>query len=193
MRMIALLAVLTATSLVFCASAAWAQWNPQWNQKLTLTFDHPVAIPGRVLSPGTYVFELGLGDTSQNENVVRVYDKQRNHLYGMFLTVPDHRLTQSNQPILEFEQSGPGKPDAVYAWFYPNDHTGHEFVYPKSEATRLARENRRPVASMPDEASTYTSGGDEASVQGLTRAHVTAVTPEGHQVETLMVFGMPAH
>jgi len=194
MRIITLLSVFAATSLLlFCANPAQAQWNPQWNQKLTLTFDNPVEIPGHVLTPGTYVFELGLGDTSQDENVVRVYSKQGHHLYGMFLTVPDRRLTRSSKPILEFEEAGAGQPAAIYAWFYPDDKTGHEFVYPRSEAMRLARENNRPVASMPDELSAYTSGADDASMKALQQAHVTAVMPGGQEVETVTVFGTPAH
>lgn len=194
MRTITLLSAFAATSLFFlCVNAAKAEWVPQWNQKLTLTFNNPVEIPGHVLEPGTYVFELGLGDTSQYENIVRVYNKERNHLYGMFLTIPDYRLTRSSQPILEFKEVPPGNPDAIYAWFYPDHKTGHEFVYPRSEATRLARENKRPVASMPDELSSYTSGTDEASVNALTSAHVTAVTPAGQEVEIVTLLGTPAH
>lgn len=194
MRTITLLSVLAATGLFFFfANTARAQWVPQWNQKLTLTFDNPVEIPGHVLEPGTYVFELGLGDTSQYENIVRVYDKERNHLYGMFLTIPDHRLTRSNKPILEFKEVPPGNPEAIYAWFYPDHKTGHEFVYPKSEAMRLARENNQPVASMPDNLSSYNSSTDNAGVNALTSAHVTAVTPSGQEVETITVFGAPAH
>lgn len=193
MRTITFLSVFAATSLFFFgANAARAQWVPQWNQKLTLTFDNPVQIPGHVLEPGTYVFELGVGDTSMDENVVRVYDKNKDHLYGVFLTIPDHRLIRANKPVLDFEKTASG-PEAIYAWFYPNDKTGHEFVYPRSEAMRLAKENNRAVASMPDELTSDNSGIDNASVNALTGAHVTAVTPSGQEVQTITVFGTPAH
>ncbi|HTW64367.1 MAG TPA: hypothetical protein VME17_07110 [Bryobacteraceae bacterium] len=183
MRTIMLLSVFAATGLFFFVQAGKAG---EWNQELTLTFNHPVAIPGHVLEPGTYVFELGLGNTSQYENIVRVYNKGKDHLYGMFLTVPDDRLTRSNKPILEFSETPPGSPEAIYAWFYPQDKTGHEFVYPRSEALRLAKANNRPVASMPDNTNI-------ANEDALKQAHVDAVTPGGKEVETITVFGTPAH
>jgi len=181
MRKIMLLFVAAATSLFFCENSTAGQWN----QQLTLTFNNPVEIPGHVLTPGTYVFELGVGNTSQDENVVRVYNKSKDHLYGMFLTIPDHRLTRTNKPVLEFAESPVGSPDAIYAWFYPDDKTGHEFVYPKSEAIRLARANNRPVASMPDQTNI-------ASENDLKRAQVKAETPSGQEVEINTVFGTPA-
>ena len=181
MRTIVLLSVLGATSLFFLANTAKAD---RWNQQVTLTFSNPVEIPGRVLEPGTYVFELGLGNTSQYENVVRVYNKRKDHLYGMFLTIPDHRLTRTNKPVLEFAERPVGSPEAIYAWFYPEDKTGHEFVYPESEARRLAEANNRPVASMPDSTNV-------ANEDALKQAHVNAVTPGGQEVDTKTVFGTP--
>ncbi len=142
MRRIMLLSLVATSGLFLCENARAYQWN----QELTLTFSNPVEIPGHVLAPRTYVFELGLGDTSQYENVVLVYNKSKDHLYGMFMTIPAHHLTRSNKPILEFAERPVGQPEAICAWFYPNEETGHEFVYPKSEAMRLARENNR-VAS----------------------------------------------
>jgi hypothetical protein len=183
MRTIVLLSVFGATSLFCLANPARAG---EWNQQVTLTFSNPVEIPGHVLEPGTYVFELGLGNTSQYEHIVRVYNKSKDHLYGMFMTIPDHRLTRTNKPVLEFAESPVGSPEAIYAWFYPEDKTGHEFVYPKSEAMRLAKANNRPVASMPDETNI-------ASENDLKQAHVNAVTPGGQEVETITVFGTPAH
>jgi len=116
---------------------------------------------------------------------VRVYNKSKDHLYGMFMTIPDHRLTRTNKPVLEFAERPVGSPEAIYAWFYPEDETGHEFVYPKSEAMRLAKANNRPVASMPDETNI-------ASENDLKQAHVNAVMPSGQEVETNTVFGTPA-
>jgi len=65
MRTITLISLFAATSLFFSASSSAGQWN----QELKLTFNHPVEIPGHVLAPGTYVFELGVGDTSQDEKM----------------------------------------------------------------------------------------------------------------------------
>jgi len=177
MKAAMLLSMFGAASFLFCANIN----ADEWNQKLTLTFNNPVEIPGQVLPAGTYVFKVGVGDTSQDEDVVRVYDKAENHVYGVFLTIPDHRLTRSNKPVLEFEKGPAGSPEAIYAWFYPDDKTGHEFVYPKSQAMRLAKANDRPVAAMPDDAT--------ARADSMKGGHVTAVTPDGREVETVTVFG----
>jgi hypothetical protein len=182
MRTIMLLSLFAATAL-FCCENVRAD---RWNQELTLTFNNPVEIPGHGLAPDTYVFELGVGNTSEDENIVRVYNQSKDHLYGMFMTIPDHRLTRSNKPVLEFENGAAGSPEAIYAWFYPDDKTGHEFVYPKSEALRLAKANNRPVASMPDETNI-------ASENALKQAHVKAETPGGEEVQIITVFGTPAH
>ncbi len=152
----------------------------QWNQKTIVTFNEPVEIPGHVLVPGTYVFKVGVGDNSTDRNVVTVYNKQENHVYGLFLAIPDYRLTPAGKPIITFDERAAGSPEAVRAWFYPGDEYGHEFVYPKSEAMRLAKTNNRPVASMPD---------DRYGTEDMKEAHVTAATPSGEEVETITVFG----
>jgi hypothetical protein len=168
-------------ALVLCANTGKAG---EWNQQLTLTFSTPVEIPGQVLAAGTYVFKVGVGDTSDDRSIVRIYNKNGTHLYGLFMTVPDHRLTRSNKPTLEFEQGPAGSPEAIYAWFYPGDKVGHEFVYPKSEAMRLAKANNRAVASMPE---------GLADATAMKHAPVKAVTPTGDEVETVTVFGTQAH
>ncbi len=183
-----LLAAFAAAGFFLLAPAGRAG---EWNQKLTITFSTPVQIPGQVLPAGSYIFERGVGNTSIDEELVRVYNKNHTHLYGIFLTIPDRRLARSNKPVLEFENVPPGSPAAIYAWFYPGDKTGHEFVYPKSQAFRLAQANNRPVASMPDELAGATSG---ANMNALKQARVRAETPSGKEVETVTVFGSsPSH
>src|SRR5579885_1365542 len=120
-----------------------------WNEKTTFTFNHPVEVPGHVLSAGTYVFKLA--DVQGDRNVVEVYDKHEKHLEGTFLAVPDYRLKTPSKPIITFTERAAGSPEAVRAWFYPGDNYGHEFVYPKSKATQLAKANNQPVASMSDQ------------------------------------------
>jgi hypothetical protein len=63
------------------------------NQKTVFTFSGPVEIPGQVLEAGTYVFKLM--DSQSDRNVVQVFNKRENHLYGTFLTIPDYRLKHS--------------------------------------------------------------------------------------------------
>ena len=91
----------------------------EWNQKTVMTFSGPVEIPGQVLLPGTYVFKLM--DSQSDRNIVEVFNKRENHLYGIFLAIPDYRLKLpgNGKPIITFEERAAGAPEAVKAWFYP--------------------------------------------------------------------------
>src|SRR5215472_6817694 len=112
----------------------------QWDQKTTFTFNEPVEIPGQVLSPGTYVFKLA--DSSSDRDIVEVFDKGEDHLFGIFLAVPDYRLKPAGKPIIMFEERAADAPEAIKAWFYPAENHGHAFVYPKMKAIELAKANR---------------------------------------------------
>jgi hypothetical protein len=149
-----------------------------WNQKTVFTFNEPVEVPGRVLAPGTYVFKLA--DNESDRNVVQVYSNNQKHLLGTFLAIPDYRLKTPGKPIINFSERAAGSPEAVRAWFYPGDNYGHEFVYPRTEATKLAKVNNEPVASMEDR---------EFHGSSMASGHVRAVKPSGEEVEVIEVFG----
>jgi LPXTG-motif cell wall-anchored protein len=120
-----------------------------WDQKTTFTFNAPVEIPGRVLEPGTYVFKLA--DSLADRNIVEVWDKNEQHIFGTFIAIPDYHLRPAGKPIISFEERAAGSPEAVRGWFYPGENYGHVFVYPAARASELAKTNRYPVASMPNE------------------------------------------
>ena len=165
----------------------------EWNQKTVFTFSGPVEIPGQVLSPGTYVFKLM--DSQSDRNIVQVFNKKENHLYGTFLTIPDYRLKPRGKTIITFEERAAGSPEAVKAWFYPGDNYGHQFVYPKVKAIELAKANNQPVASMPTELATNTTMPAttmrEPHVVAMKRASLKAQKPTEEEVEVAEVF-LPA-
>ncbi len=99
-----------------------------WDQKTIFTFSGPVEIPGQVLPAGTYVFKLA--GSSSDRNIVQVFNRDQNHLYGTFLAIPDYRLRPADKPIITFDERPAGSPEAVKAWFYPGQNYGHDFVYP---------------------------------------------------------------
>ena len=76
----------------------------EWNQKTVFTFSGPVEVPGQVLSPGTYVFKLM--DSQSDRHIVQVFNKNENHLYGTFLTIPDYRLKPAGKPIIYLRRAG---------------------------------------------------------------------------------------
>src|ERR1700730_9463324 len=99
----------------------------EMDQKTIVTFSGPVEIPGQVLQAGTYVFKLA--GSESDRDVVQVFNKDENHLYGTFLAIPDQRLRPAGKPIITFDERPADSPEAVKAWFYPGDNTGHAFVY----------------------------------------------------------------
>jgi hypothetical protein len=170
-----------------------------WDQKTTFTFSGPVEIPGQVLSPGTYVFKLA--DSQSNRNIVQVFNKDQNHLYGTFLAIPDYRLQPTGKPVITFEERAAGAPPAVRAWFYPGDNYGHEFVYHKARAVETAQatntapppvenqsaENNNtppPPASSPEvsapnnEPLTAQNSNQEASREATPQAPAESQTPK---------------
>jgi hypothetical protein len=177
---------------VLCAMPRQAKAD-EWNQKTIFTFSGPVEIPGQVLTPGTYVFKLA--DSQSDRNIVQVFNKNENHLYGTFLAIPDYRLKPAGKPIITFEERAAGAPEAVRAWFYPGDNYGHEFVYPKHKALELAKANKMPVASMPNEMEANTSKPvktmQEPPVVALKQAPLKAQQPTEEEVEITQVFTPP--
>ena len=108
-----------------------------WDQKTVFTFSVPVEIPDQVLPAGTYVFKLA--DSPSNRNIVQVFNEEQNHLYGTFLAIPDYRLDVTDKTVITFDERPAGSPEAVKAWFYPGEHYGHDFVYPKVKSVELAQ------------------------------------------------------
>jgi hypothetical protein len=180
---------------VFACAGLLVSMLPQakaddWNQKTIFTFSGPVEIPGQVLTGGTYVFKLA--DSQSDRNIVQVFNKDENHLYGTFLAIPDYRLRPAGKPIITFEERAAGAPEAVRAWFYPGDNYGHEFVYPKVKAVQLAKANNTPIASMPNELAANTTKPattmQEPHVIEMKQAPLKAQQPTEEEVDIAQVF-----
>lgn len=167
----------------------------EWNQKTVMTFSGPVEIPGQVLTAGTYVFKLM--DSESDRNIIEVFNKRENHLYGIFLAIPDYRLKLpgNGKPIITFEERAAGAPEAVKAWFYPGDNYGHEFVYPKVKAMELAQASNQAVPAMANELAANTKQPAKSmsapSVTAMKTAPLKAEQPSQQEVEIAEVFTSP--
>lgn len=142
---------------LLCATAIAVALAPnaradEWNKKTILTFSGPVQIPGATLPAGSYVFKLA--DIPGNRHVVQVFDKDEKKIYTTMLAIPNQRLEPSDDPVVLFSERSSGSPQAVKVWFYPGERIGNEFVYPKSQAMRIAKETRQSVLAMNDDSST---------------------------------------
>jgi hypothetical protein len=139
-----------------------------------LTFSGPFQIPGATLAAGTYTFKLA--DTSGNRHVVQILDKKTNKPIAMLPAIPDQRLEPSDKTVVMFSETPSGTPPAVKAWFYPGNTVGDQFVYPRKQAMRIAKESHTTVLSMPDN-----SASNRDSVKS---AEVTRVNESGAVAET---------
>ena len=151
-----------------CAAALTAVVAPgaradEWNKKTILTFSGPVQIPGATLPAGSYVFKLA--DIPGNRHVVQVFDKDEKKIFTTMLAVPNQRLNASDKPIVLFSERASGSPQAVKVWYYPGDTIGNEFVYPKSQAMKIAKETHMRVLAMNDEPKSSANTAGEIPVE----------------------------
>jgi len=130
----------------------------EWNKKTILTFSGPVQIPGATLPAGSYVFKLA--DIPGNRHVVQVFDKDEKKIYTTMLAVPNDRLQPSDEPVVLFSERASGSPQAVKVWFYPGDRIGNEFVYPKTQAMRIAKETHQSVLATNDDSTSAGTAGE---------------------------------
>jgi len=158
-----------------CAAALTAVIAPgaradEWNKKTILTFSGPVQIPGATLPAGSYVFKLA--DIPGNRHVVQVFDKDEKKIYTTLLSVPNQRLEPSDKPVILFSERATGSPQAVKVWYYPGDTIGDEFVYPKTQAMRIAKETHsRVLATNDDTRSSNTAGEIPVEMKSAALGH----------------------
>jgi hypothetical protein len=148
---------------VCCAVALTVMIAPgaradEWNKKTILTFSGPVQIPGATLPAGSYVFKLA--DIPGNRHVVQVFDKDETKIYTTMLAIPNERLEASDKPIVLFSERASGSPQAVKVWYYPGERIGNEFVYPKSQAIKIAKQTHQSVLAMNDDTTTANTAGE---------------------------------
>jgi hypothetical protein len=147
--------MLCAVALVACiAPGAHAD---EYTKQTFLTFSGPVQLPGITLAAGTYQFKLA--DPEFGRRVLQVWDKDGTKLLTTLLTIPDHRITPTSEPVVMFGERPTGQPQAIRSWFYPNESYGQEFVYPKTQAMKIAKDMHTSVLAYEGDAK------DEAAFQ----------------------------
>ena len=159
-------ACVTAMLVVLTLSVAAQDFNT--NERTYLTFSNSVELPGVTLQPGTYLFRLA--DSPSNRHIVHVFSQDEKQIHATILAVPAERLEVTGETVVTFRESAEGATPAVQYWYYPGDKTGHEFVYPKDQALRIAKRTGQNVLTM---------DGDVASAGGT----VSSTSPEGEVTE----------
>lgn len=119
-------------------------------EKSILTFSAPVELPKMTLPAGTYVFKR---PDANSARIIQVFSEDEKKILGTFLTVPTTRLEVTSENVVTFKEQREGQTPAVHFWYYPARETGHEFVYPKDQAMRIAARTGEKVLSVEGEVS----------------------------------------
>ena len=149
---------------IACGAAILAAgWAPaahadEFTKLTLLTFSGPVDVPGITLPAGTYRFSLA--DPESGRRVVKISDKDGTRSYGMFLSIPNQRMTPADKPVVMFKEAAPGAPPAVQVWFYPGETYGYEFAYPHDQALKIAKAAHQPVLAYSDHSNASASDDD---------------------------------
>jgi len=124
-------AVVVALSMaVLSAVPASTARADEWNKLTYLTFSKDVAIPGRVLTAGTYTFRLI--DSQSNRHIVQIFNQTGTHLITTLLTLGNYRRSPTDDTVITFGESAGNAPPPITRWFYPGDTDGQGFIYPNS-------------------------------------------------------------
>jgi LPXTG-motif cell wall-anchored protein len=159
-----------------------------WNKKTTLTVTEPVQVPSCctpshtiTLQPGEYV--MVLVDSLSDRHIVRIFDKDQQHVLTTILAIPNYRLQPTGNTVFQFWEVPAGQPTALRAWFYPGDNFGQEFVYPKQTAAQIAGFVKTPVPAIEVETKT---------VEDLKTVPLVAVDETGKATELAVASPTPA-
>ncbi len=148
---IRLKAVWLGASMALIGSMITPAMADEWNKKTEFEFNSPVAVPGKVLDAGKYVFQLL--DT-QDRNIVQIFsvDPEGNQrLVTTIMAVPAYLVNVPDKPTIRFEERPGDSPEAIRSWFYPGDNYGWEFVYPKSERLATSSDLTSAVPPAPEQ------------------------------------------
>src|SRR5262245_21505996 len=126
-------ALFVAVFAVLTLSVKAQDFNPL--EQTYLTFSAPVELPGMTLPAGTYTFKLA--DTP-SRNVVQVLSQDEKTIHGQFLFVQAPRRDPTGETVVMFKETAEGATPAVQYWYYPTEGIGKEFIYPKSQALKIA-------------------------------------------------------
>jgi hypothetical protein len=162
---------IACSAAILTAALAGVATADDFTKLSLLTFSGPVDVPGITLPAGTYRFELA--DPTTGRRVVKVANKDGTKTYGMFISIPNQRMTPADKPVVMFKEAAAGAPPAVQAWFYPGETFGYEFAYPHDQALKIAKATHQPVLSYTDRSSTTASDTERmASMKGAQVARI---------------------
>lgn len=155
-------------AVLLCAIAS-ATVNAQYSDdyRSTFTFSRVVELPGgRTLQPGKYVFRRV--DSLAGRYILEVLDEDETKTLATIVAVDP-----SDEAVIMFGETPANTPQPIRYWYHSarsGGPIGYEFVYPKEQATRIAKATNQRVL-MTDEPANDSDA--------MIRADVSAVNPNG--------------
>jgi hypothetical protein len=141
------------------------------NQITYFTFSAPFELPGgKVLPAGKYVFKIA--DSPSNRHIVHIMSEDQKTMHATLLAIPAQRMEPADEPEVRFMETAAATPPAVRTWWYPGRSIGHEFIYPREQARRLAARQKEPVLTVASDATT---------TEQMQTADLARVNPEGQE------------
>ena len=135
--------------LALFASAAQAQ---PADKRTYFTFSAPVALPGTTLPAGRYLFRIM--DETTSRRVIQVSSADQKKSYAIMNTIPDTRREPAKEATVAFYETAKGAPAAVKSWWYPGESIGYQFIFPRRQAIKIAKDTGTPVLTTKTEAAT---------------------------------------
>ena len=165
----------TTTAMVALALVASAQTGPR-NQDTFFTFSQQVELPNATLPAGTYLFQLM--DNASNRHIVRVMSQDRRKLFTTVMAIPAYSMDRApDKPEIRFMESPATQANAVKIWFYPGNSVGHEFIYPRNQAVKLAKASGESL---------LTTKSDKDGSSTVAESDLTRVNRQGRDVDANM-------
>ena len=173
MKRVTLIATAIVLAVLVGMSVRVAAQNTVSNERTLMTFSNTVEMPGVTLPAGTYVFRLA--DTP-TRNVVQVLSNDQKDILGQWTFVQAQRPKATEDTVVMFKETPEGTMPAVQYWYYPGQTIGKEFIYPKSQAQKIA--NRTGASVLSDEgrvSSTVASTDSQGNVTNWEKENHTEV------------------
>src|ERR1700746_1614193 len=92
--------VVALSMAVLGAASASSARADEWNKLTYVTFSRDVAIPGRILTAGTYTFRLSASQSDRH--VVQIFNQTGTRLITTLPTVVNHRVLPTGDTVITF-------------------------------------------------------------------------------------------
>lgn len=162
-----------ACALAFVVSFAGTTASAQEpvNQLTYFTFSAPFELPGgKTLPAGKYVFKIL--DSQSNRHVIHVMDEDQQTMHATLMAIPAQRMEPADEPEVRFMEAEADAAPAVRTWWYPGRTIGHEFIYPKDHARRLAARQSEGV---------LTTAGDATDEEAMRSGELARIGADGRE------------